>query len=104
MHIRALKLFLSMLKCAWLCSSIEPAEYVNIVYTLSFQWNPEFPFPVALTLSAFGGGSGAIFLDDVECIGAEERLEHCSHHGIGVHDCDHSNDAGVKCDLGTIRN
>ena len=58
-------------------------------------------FVGALTLSAFGGGSGAVFLDDVECSGLEERLEHCSHRGIGVHNCGHSKDVGVICDLGT---
>ena len=54
-----------------------------------------------MPLPAFGGGSGAIFLDDVQCSGQEERLEHCRHLGIGVHNCDHSDDAGVACDLGT---
>ena len=58
-------------------------------------------FLVALTVSAFGGGSGAIFLDDVECSGLEERLEHCHHNGIGVHNCGHSEDVGVICVLGT---
>jgi len=60
-------------------------------------------FLVALTISSFGGGSGAIFLDDVECSGLEERLEHCSHRGIGVHNCEHIEDAGVTCarDIGT---
>ena len=58
-------------------------------------------FVGALTLSAFGGGSGAVFLDDVVCSGMEERLEHCSHSGIQVNDCGHSEDVGVICDLGT---
>ena len=49
----------------------------------------------------FGGGSGAIFLDDVVCSGLEERLEHCSHRGIGVQNCDHSEDVGVICGSGT---
>ena len=49
----------------------------------------------------FGGGSGAIFLDDVECSGLEERLEHCSHNGIGVHNCGHSEDVAVSCESGT---
>jgi len=53
-------------------------------------------------LSWFGGGSGAIFLDDVQCSGLEKRLEHCSHRGIGVRNCDHSEDIGVICgELGT---
>lgn len=52
-------------------------------------------------LSSFGGGNGSIILDNVECTGEEERLENCTHNGIGHHDChnDHSEDAGVFCDL-----
>jgi len=56
---------------------------------------------VTLPLSSFGGGSGAILLDNVQCSGLEERFEQCSHRGIGVHNCDHSEDVGVVCDLGT---
>lgn len=52
-------------------------------------------------LSSFGGGTGSIFLDNVECNGEEERVDNCTHNGIGHHDChtDHSEDAGVFCDL-----
>ena len=50
-------------------------------------------------LSSFGGGSGSIILDNVECIGDEERLIDCASNGIGQEDCydDHSEDAGVIC-------
>ena len=43
------------------------------------------------------GGTGSIFLDDVSCIGNESRLIDCSHNGLGVHDCTHADDAGVRC-------
>lgn len=45
----------------------------------------------------FGRGTGGIFLDNVQCGGSESRLIHCSHTGVGVHNCRHTDDAGVRC-------
>ena len=48
--------------------------------------------------AAFGEGSGPIFLDELACSGAEESLLDCnSLSPRGVHICDHSMDASVKC-------
>ena len=33
------------------------------------------------------GGTGPIWLDDVSCNGREGNLLHCSHLGIGSHNC-----------------
>ena len=44
-----------------------------------------------------GPGIGLIFLDNVECQGNETNLDDCTHNGVGVHNCDHSEDAGVIC-------
>lgn len=51
----------------------------------------------ALTLATFGVGFGPIFLDDVGCNGSESRLTQCSNLGVGVHNCAHTEDAGVNC-------
>ena len=42
-------------------------------------------------------GTGAILLDDLHCIGAEESLLDCQHNGLKVHNCSHSEDIGIAC-------
>ena len=51
----------------------------------------------ALSNAPFGAGTGDIQLDDVSCTGAEDRLIDCGNNGIGMHNCQHFEDAGVRC-------
>ena len=39
-----------------------------------------------------------IWLDDVECVGLEQRLIDCPHNGLENHNCDRFEDAGVTCE------
>ena len=45
-----------------------------------------------------GRGTGQILLDDLQCTGREASLLECSHRGINIHDCGHSEDASVTCE------
>lgn len=47
----------------------------------------------------FGPGTGTILLDNLKCSGTEASLQQCSHISWNVHNCDHSEDAGVTCSL-----
>uniref|UniRef100_H3A611 Soluble scavenger receptor cysteine-rich domain-containing protein SSC5D n=1 Tax=Latimeria chalumnae TaxID=7897 RepID=H3A611_LATCH len=47
----------------------------------------------------FGWGQGIIYLDNLKCRGNETSLLQCSHIRWDVHNCDHSEDAGVQCAL-----
>ena len=45
----------------------------------------------------YGEGTGKIHLDEMGCSGNESDLLLCSHLPVGVHDCEHKEDAGVRC-------
>ena len=47
--------------------------------------------------AAYGQGTGQIWLDNVECVGNETSISECSHHGWGIHNCWHGEDASVHC-------
>ena len=51
----------------------------------------------------FGAGSGPILLDNVRCVGDETSILDCMKSAIGFHNCPHSDDAGVICDIGKSR-
>ena len=46
----------------------------------------------------FGAGTGPIYLDDVACTLNVSQLLECSSRPILAHNCDHHDDAGVKCE------
>ena len=51
----------------------------------------------ATSNSRFGSGVGPILLDNLNCRGSESTLLECTHPGLGVHNCNHAQDAGITC-------
>ena len=49
------------------------------------------------TFHGFTSGNGQIWLDNVACVGTETRLIDCPAASLGVHNCEHQEDAGVSC-------
>ncbi|TSK92864.1 Complement C1q-like protein 2 [Bagarius yarrelli] len=47
--------------------------------------------------TAAAPGTGRIWLDDLQCTGTESTIFDCRHSGIGVNNCQHSEDAGMSC-------
>ncbi|NXU49065.1 C163A protein, partial [Turnix velox] len=51
----------------------------------------------AFASAHYGKGSGQIWLDDLNCTGAESDLWACPSRAWGQHNCQHKEDAGVLC-------
>jgi len=61
-----------------------------------------FAGATAYSSAYFGKGTGGIYLDNLGCTGREFRLIDCHHSPLGVHNCDHSADAGMRCQRKTM--
>ena len=57
----------------------------------------------AVSGAEFGEGTGPTLLDDMQCIGNESALSNCSARPIKQHNCNHSKDAGVRCNPCQLR-
>ena len=73
------------------CIKISIIEYCSQVSLLVTITGAE------VLTSRFDRGEGMIWLDNVECAGSEGRLIDCFASEPGVHSCDHSQDAGIRC-------
>lgn len=57
------------------------------------------PGAIAYSSAMYGPGSGPIFMDKLSCGGTESSLLECRALApIGVHQCEHSEDASVFCE------
>ncbi|XP_060082802.1 scavenger receptor cysteine-rich type 1 protein M130-like [Ylistrum balloti] len=55
--------------------------------------------PTAISIARYGEGSGTIWMDDVKCTGTETDIGSCPFNSWGHHNCQHSEDASVKCEI-----
>ncbi|XP_071095519.1 uncharacterized protein [Haliotis cracherodii] len=62
---------------------------------LGYRWGTAFRY--------FGGGSGMIYMDNVQCTGNENTLASCRYSGWTIHNCNHYEDAGVACSNDNFR-
>ncbi|XP_025100441.1 galectin-3-binding protein A-like [Pomacea canaliculata] len=54
---------------------------------------------VAVGSAKYGAGSGPILFSYLRCVGNETSLAQCQHLGLYLHNCDHSEDVGVMCNI-----
>lgn len=59
-------------------------------------------FAGAVAYFTVSAGTGSILLDNVQCRGNESRIFDCPHSGVGTHNCVHSEDVGVRCQIRTL--
>ncbi|EDV19474.1 uncharacterized protein TRIADDRAFT_62104 [Trichoplax adhaerens] len=57
--------------------------------------------PLVMGQGGQGSANQPIWLDNVLCKGNETDIRNCQHSQFGVHNCDHTEDAGVICASGT---
>ncbi|KAK3096265.1 hypothetical protein FSP39_025096 [Pinctada imbricata] len=70
---------------------------------LSYIFNSNDRFAQAFTNAKFGQGSGSILMDDVNCLGTETDIALCNFPSWGKNNCQHSEDAGVRCQKVEVR-
>lgn len=47
--------------------------------------------------NSYGAGADPIWLDDVDCTGAEIGMQNCAHRPWGQHNCSHNDDVSIRC-------
>jgi len=66
-------------------------------HTQTYESHIHFADAIALNRALFGPGIGSIYFDDVGCRGAEDNITSCTHRGVGISNCGHTEDASVLC-------
>ena len=84
------------------CADSLVLTYQNGVRILKFkaQANTTCAYIGADAVYQYGGGSGPIHYAGFQCAGNETHLVNCSADDQGIRDCQHNEDAGVRCQSG----
>ena len=87
-------MFIIYINIAYLCDN----NYLSHVLIQKYHIIHLFGLgAIAFDEAYYGEGSGYIWLDDVNCSSSETNILSCPHNGLGMHNCDHYEDAGVRC-------
>ena len=91
----------------WLVGSLDSVMLVNFMQTrgLCVWFNAHaihtqgaIPLYQSDRVTQLTAGTGSIWLDDLNCAGNETQLFRCpSPTAVGVHNCGHTEDVGVRC-------
>ena len=85
----------------WPADSWDSLEEVLQAHSIIIGNNRQYYFNTGVQARTEGFMNGAttqqIWLDNVACTGRENRLIDCPAAAFGVHDCNHGEDAGVRC-------
>lgn len=74
---------------------------VNYYSNIEKKYSINISGSIAHRGAYFGMGSGPIFLEQLSCSDDSSNLLQCARPPLGLHTCDHSQDAGVTC-LGRV--
>ena len=70
----------------------------NTMLSMTEYWSLFCPGSIPVSGSALGSPPDrSIYLDNVVCTGREEHLLQCMHNTLGDHNCQRSEEAGVRC-------
>ena len=84
--------------CRQLGYTTDGVKYTNNEYSFIYS---TLLGALAFSTAYFGQGSGPIQIDNVHCNGSESSLLDCNH--LDQSNCQHSADAGVRCQGDTIK-
>ena len=71
-------------------------EILNVMLNL-FVYNVVSFSLVSLPIHRYTQGTGRIWLDNLHCTSSDIMLSTCTHNGLGIEDCSHSEDVAVSC-------